>query len=101
MIKVSLKDTVRCQWCQADALAKEWNDGTFAACTSRELRRDFRPITYSKAWKRNAEFYYKCPNCGAWSRGDQLLVIDKDGKPVRGIGGSPLIIENKHGKNNV
>lgn len=90
-MRVKDDSMIRCQWCQGENTAKEWNDLTYSDCKSREMRRAFRNIKEPKAWEQDAKFYYRCPCCSQWLRGDQLILLDNDGEPVRGIGGSPII----------
>ena len=85
------KTIVKCQWCQADHTAEEWNDITLGECKSREMRRAFKAIFDVKVFGKNSKSFYKCPSCGMWSRGNQLIPLGEDGKKLPGLGGSPVM----------
>ena len=90
IMRITNDSMVRCQWCDEEYEAGEWNDNTFKACTSRSMRRSFKEITSPKAWEHNAKFFYKCPGCGQWLRGNQLVLLDSDGNIVHNMGGTPI-----------
>ncbi len=96
--KIKQDSIVKCQWCAAHIKAKEWNDTTFKECTSREMKRAFKDIYEKSVWTKDSDHFYKCPNCGTWSRGAQLLLIDKNGETIKGFGGAPIMIISNKGK---
>lgn len=89
--KVTEQDRVKCPWCLSDFEAISWNDNTFKECRSREMRRVFRDIYNPQVWGRSSDHYYKCPSCGMWSKGNQLILLDESGEPVKGMGGQPIV----------
>ena len=84
-------EKVKCQWCEGEFSAESWNDSTYSECKSREMKRAFRPIFNRQVWGKTSQHFYKCPRCGMWSKGNQLVLLDKNGKVVRGIGGQPVM----------
>ena len=95
MIQIKGTDKVRCQWCNTDTAAKEWNDITYSECITREMKRAFKPIFDIKVWGKGSDHFYKCPKCGMWSKGNQLLLIRPDGSVQRGLGGFPVMTIRK------
>ena len=82
---------VKCQWCQIDNTAEEWNNTTLSECKSRGMRRAFKPIFDIKVFGKNSKHFFKCPSCGMWSRGNQLLPLDESGAKIKGLGGYPVM----------
>lgn len=91
LVEINKDSLVECQWCNIKSKAIEWNDLTFAQCFTREMKRAFRNIYDIKVWGNNSKNFYKCPNCGMWSRGNQLILFDEAGEKTRGLGGRPII----------
>lgn len=92
LVQVLKEDThIKCSWCDGVSNAKDWNDETFAHCVSREMRRKFVPIYNEKVFRKNTQYYYKCPLCGKWSKGSQLSIVDTDDKKLLKLGGEPII----------
>lgn len=90
-MEIERNQEVICGWCNGDSTAGEWSDNTFAQCTSRKHRRAFRALDTDARFNRASKFYYKCPKCGMWSRGDQLNAeIEIDGTR-KVLGGAPII----------
>lgn len=83
---------VKCQWCSGITDAKSWNAETFKQCSSREMKRAFKDIYNIQVWLKNSDNYYKCPKCGTWSRGNQLILLDNKGNIVRSVGNVPIMI---------
>ncbi len=88
---ISKTSLVRCPWCEKENTVEKWNDGTFAQCTNREMKRDFMPMTNEKAFKKNSVSFYVCPNCGKWTRGSQLLLIRGQNNSNNELSAEPLI----------
>ena len=82
---------VKCQWCQVEYTAEEWNKNTLNECKSREMRRAFKAIFDPKVFSKNSKNFYKCPNCGMWSKGNQLIPLDEKGEKLKGLGGYPVM----------
>ena len=80
---------VKCPWCLDDRSLKEWNDATFAECRTREMRRAFRSLKNKSVWGKESKNFYKCPNCGNWSRGNKLRIIS-DNPELNTLGNEPL-----------
>lgn len=86
------KDThIECGWCGGVETAETWNDNTFKECRSREEKRAYTEIYKKKTFKRSADTFYKCKNCGRWSRGCQLKIVDTDDKELLSLGGEPIV----------
>lgn len=90
-VRISEDSKVKCQWCTATLEAKLWNENTFKQCSSREMRRAFKEIYRHSVWMKDSSFFYKCPNCGCWSRGSQLVLLDSKGEVVKGYGCEPVM----------
>lgn len=87
---------MKCQWCNGVAEAEKWNSVTHSECTSREMKRAFRDIYKTSVWLKSSDHFYKCPNCGTWSRGSQLVLLNSKGEVIRGLGCEPIMtIKNK------
>lgn len=86
---------VKCGWCGEVSTVKEWDDTTFSECKSREMRRAYKHLYDEKSFYRQADTYYKCPKCQAWSRGSQLKITDTDDKRLLSLGGEPIFTVNK------
>lgn len=86
---------VRCPWCGKEHMAIEWESNSFGQCKSRETKREYRSIYSDKEWKKSSKSYYLCPSCNLWSNGNQLILLDKNGDIIKGIGGRPIIKEVK------
>lgn len=84
---------IRCGWCGSKDTAVNWDKLTYSECKSREMRRLYTPIFKEKTFNRNADTFYKCPNCGTWSRGSQLAIVDTKDKRLLKLGREPLIKE--------
>lgn len=92
--KLSAEARVKCQWCLSDNAPKEWDSVTFSECKTREMKRSYKSIINIGSWY---DTFYKCPNCGMWSKGSQLLVLDGNGNIKRGLGGEPIFkVSNKN-----
>lgn len=95
-IKILKDSKIKCQWCSGVERAEIWNDKTFSECTTREMRRAFKEIYRTSVWMKGSNHFYKCPNCGSWSRGSQLVLLNKSDEVVKGLGcESVLTIKNK------
>lgn len=90
-VEIKKEDKVKCQWCEGVYEAETWNDATLKECKSREMKRAFRPIYNKQVWSKTSQHFYKCPRCGMWSKGNQLILLDNEEKQVRGIGGQPIM----------
>lgn len=95
-MKIDRKEKVRCNWCFKVSTIAEWNDLTYSKCTNREMKRDFTPLSDSKAFLRNSDTFYICPCCNKWSRGSQLKIVDTDNKALLKLGGESVIDPVKH-----
>jgi hypothetical protein len=83
--------SAKCPWCNTATKLDIWDELSKSFCHSREQRRAFKSITDPVVWKKNSKtHYYKCPNCGQWSAGCKLRLIDTDNTEVEGFGGDPL-----------
>lgn len=90
-MNIDRNEKVRCGWCFKDSQLGEWNDLTYNSCTNREMRRDFTPLTDSKAFMHKSDTYYKCPKCLTWSRGSQLKIVDTHNESLKRLGGEPTV----------
>ena len=82
---------IKCQWCNGEKTLDEWDKNTYAQCTSREMRRLYMHLHETKAFRRDSGKFYKCPICGQWLKGSQLIVVSDDEKLKR-LGGEPIIV---------
>lgn len=81
---------IKCQWCMGSSTLEEWDNTTYSNCTSREMRRAYMRLYTRKAYYENSGKFYKCPKCGKWLKGCQLIVHNNEGV-IKGIGGKPVI----------
>lgn len=88
---IKKEDKVKCQWCEGIYEAETWNNETLKECKSREMKRAFKPIFNKQVWGKASQHFYKCPKCGMWSKGNQLVLLDDEGKRVKGLGGQPIM----------
>lgn len=97
LINIKEDSLIQCQWCGKNSEASEWNLNTFNQCYTREMRRAFKPVYNLKVWGRDSKNFYKCPKCGVWSRGNQLILLKDDGGTAENIGRNPVmkILTNK------
>ena len=86
---------VKCPWCLNVSNLKAWDDNTYKQCINREQRRAFKSLTTFSVWGTKSKNFYRCPSCDQWSRGNKLMVVDKDGNMVNGLGGSDLFEVNE------
>ena len=98
-IEISKDSKVKCQWCTGVDSAESWNTTTYNECTSREMRRAYKNIYIKSVWLKNSDHFYKCPNCGRWSRGSQLILLDNNDSIVKGLGCQPVMIVANNNKN--
>lgn len=87
---INRSEKVRCGWCFKDSTLGDWNDLTFSKCSNRQMKRDFTPLTNSKAFLHKTDSYYLCPKCNNWSRGSQLRIVDTDNESLKRLGGEPV-----------
>ncbi len=85
---------IKCQWCTKCSTLQEWDDNTYKECTSREMRRAYMKPDNPKAFKEATGKFYRCPKCGQWLKGSQL-VIDTDNKELSRLGGQPILKFNQ------
>lgn len=90
-MSISRKEKVRCGWCYKSANLGDWNDLTYSKCYNREMKRAFIALTDVKAFSRKADTYYMCPNCGEWSRGSQLSIIETTDEKLKKLGNEYVI----------
>ena len=81
---------IRCAWCGKTNTLGEWNDKTYEKCTSRAMKRAFTSLTQKKAFMKNADTYYLCPDCGKWCKGSQLKIVNTDNKELLKLGGESV-----------
>ena len=93
-IKIDKESRVKCPWCLGDYEANTWNEETYGECKSREMRRAFKPIFDIKVWGDHSDHFYKCPSCGMWSKGNQLMLLDINNNVIKSIGCKPIIRVN-------
>ena len=63
---------VKCQNCEAEMFLSELNSYTYDnICTTRDLKKDFKPMKIVNGKIRYAHRYYKCPHC-------ETLLLDKN-----------------------
>lgn len=98
MSRIDPSILIRCQWCNTDHTLEAWDSNTYAECKSREMRRLYTPLYETKAFNRQAEKFYKCPKCGMWSMGCQLVILSDD-PTLRKLGGYPIIRLSKKADN--
>ena len=91
-MKLSRNEDVICGWCGAINTLGKWSDLTYSKCTNREMKRAFQPLTDSKAFMKNTKSYYICPDCGKWSKGSQLKIINSDNDEVSKLGGDMTML---------
>lgn len=77
MIKKTMK--IICPWCCKDSTVEEWDNESFQACKSREMKRNYISLEKDKAYKRGTDTYYCCPKCKQWSGGWKIVLIRKEG----------------------
>lgn len=82
---------IQCGWCKQKKEASKWEEITKAECKSREMRRAYTSVLNEKTFKRESNTFYKCPECGQWSRGCQLKIVDTDDERLLKLGGQPII----------
>ena len=84
------KTIIECQWCQLPSYLENWENTTYSACTSRDMRRAYMHLTEVKAFYHNSGKFYKCPNCSKWLKGSQLIVKSTDIKLSK-LGREPIV----------
>lgn len=87
---ISRAEKIQCPWCMKISTLGEWNDATYAKCTSREMRRAFTNLSNEKAFTRKADTFYLCTKCNNWSRGCQLRIVGTENKALKKLGGEAL-----------
>lgn len=86
---ISDLEIVRCPRCGKTSSLRDWDDKSYKACLSREMRRAFVHLKNEKAFKRSTDTFYLCPKCNNWSRGSQLTIESEDIK-LKKLGREPL-----------
>lgn len=96
---VEIKDTDKlvCPWCFKSHTVAEWNDGTYAKCINREMKRLFADLKDRSVYGKNSQKFYKCPNCEKWSRGNTLKFTDTEDKELLKLGGMPIMRIDRSG----
>ncbi len=79
-----------CQWCAEESALEDWDQNTYSQCTNREMRRLYMSVADLKAYEKDSGKFYKCPKCGQWLKGSQLILISDD-ESIRKLGGEPII----------
>lgn len=87
---------IRCPWCGSVHKLGEWNDSTYAMCTSREMRRAFTLLTDRKAFTDKGNAYYMCPGCKKWSKGTTLSIVNTDDAGLLKLGRKPNMYKDKN-----
>ena len=82
---------ILCPWCECKCTLKDWNENTYKECKSREMRRKYTQLNNEKAFKRKTDTYYKCPVCGKWLRGSQLVIVDTEDARLLRLGREPVV----------
>ncbi len=82
--------SIECQLCHSVSELREWEEKTYGACVTREMRRKYTSLKEIKAYGKKHGASYKCPKCDGWSRGCQLLLRAEDGEVIKGLGGHPI-----------
>lgn len=88
---------IQCQWCGKEDTLKKWNDTTYEQCKNREMKRLYMSVTDTRAYAKNSGKFYKCPNCGQWLKGSQLI-INSTNISLSKLGREPIIQLNKEGE---
>lgn len=91
--KIILTDDINvvCPWCKHRDTLKNWNESTFNACVTREQKRAFRSLKNNRVWSKDSDYFYVCPICGKWCRGNKLKAITNELKEIEELGGLPLV----------
>lgn len=84
---------IKCQWCGVYSTIDEANELTYSKCINREMKRAYTDLHKKKAFLRDTQAYYVCPNCGRWFKGSQW-VIESDDPEISKLGGEPIISLN-------
>lgn len=81
IVRLIPKDArIVCPWCHRESKADDWNSESQAACVTREMRRAFVPIFNSSVFHKDSKYFYTCPLCGQWSRGNKLRILRAEEK---------------------
>ena len=87
---VPVNAIVRCPWCMGEEPLETWDKATKDECKSRETKRAFRSLQNESVWKKESKHFYKCPNCGQWSRGNKLKIARTEDERLNALGGESL-----------
>ncbi len=89
-MEIASSTIISCQWCGVPSTLQEWDDISYKDCTSREMRRAYMHLSNERAFNKKYNKFYKCPNCGKWLKGCQLMVRSSD-KNIASLGNEPVI----------
>lgn len=100
MLSIELK--IKCPHCDKTSAIGDWDDCSYAECITREMRRAYKSILNESVFNVKSNTAYKCPKCGNWIRGSQLI-IESDDPKLKRLGRKPLttidgrkIIRHRH-----
>lgn len=65
---------IECPLCNAVSSLLVWDDYTVESCADREQRRAYVSLEYEKAYKKNTDVLYRCPNCDKFVDSTRLKV---------------------------
>ena len=68
-------DELMCPCCNESSTIEDWDLFTYSHAKNRQERRDYVSLTFSKAYHRLTDVWYRCPKCGEWTRGNVLMEL--------------------------
>lgn len=83
-------ETIVCPRCGKKHSLSEWENLTYAQCTSREMKRAYIKLSTERAYREKTNTFYLCPSCNKWSRGSQLI-IESDDPELAKLGRKPIL----------
>ena len=95
-VEISLKEKIKCQWCNKKSTLEDWENNTYKECINREMKRAYTHLYEKRAFIKSTDSYYKCPQCGKWLAGSELIIVDSNNKKLEKLGRQSIIcIENE------
>lgn len=87
---IARTEKVKCPRCSKISSLGAWDKNTYNMCVTEEMKQDYVPLISEEAWTREADTYYKCPECQRYSMGCELY-IDSNKPKLAKLGRQPIV----------